>query len=85
MLNRLYAAVVFLRRLNRQLQGGDGDEAPRLKTPKGRWRSRFRGPDQVQDFDYCIEAGCAWWDAKTGKCFICRIAEILERVQENPA
>jgi len=58
----------------------------RLKTQKRPLgEAAFGVPDQVQDFDYCIEAGCSWWDAKTGKCFICRIAEILERVQENPA
>jgi len=59
----------------------------RLKTQKRTLgEAAFGVPDQVQDFDLCIEDGCAWWDAKKGKCIISRIGELIaERLEEMSA
>lgn len=54
----------------------------RLKTQKRPLgEAAFGVPEQVQDFDACIEGGCAWWDEKRGICVICRIGELVDKLQ----
>jgi len=48
------------------------------KRPIG--EAAFGVPSQVQDFDFCIEEECAWWDAKNKKCAIFHIVELNEKL-----
>lgn len=49
------------------------------KRPLG--QAAFGVPEQVEDFDFCIEEECAWWDGKNRKCIITHLIAIDEKLE----
>ena len=49
------------------------------KRPLG--EAAFGVPEQVEDFDMCIEDNCAWWDEKNKCCIIVHIGVIKEKLE----
>lgn len=48
------------------------------KRPLG--EAAFGVPEQVEDFDFCIEEQCAWWDEKSNCCIIKHFLSIDEKL-----
>jgi len=48
------------------------------KRPLG--EAAFGVPEQVEDFDFCLEKECAWWDEKNNCCVIAHIISIDEKL-----
>jgi hypothetical protein len=46
------------------------------KRPLG--EATFGVPEFIDDFDLCIEEGCAWWNAKNNCCIIMCLSEIKD-------
>jgi hypothetical protein len=49
------------------------------KRPLG--EAAFGVPEQVEDFDLCIEENCAWWDEKNKGCIMKHIISIDEKLE----
>jgi hypothetical protein len=49
------------------------------KRPLG--EAAFGVPEQVEDFDMCIEESCAWWDEKNKGCIMKRIVLVDEKLE----
>lgn len=48
------------------------------KRPLG--EAAFGVPEQVEDFDFCIEDNCAWWDEKSKMCIVKYLVLINEKL-----
>lgn len=49
------------------------------KRPLG--EAAFGVPEQVEDFDYCIQEDCAWWDNKKQSCIMSHLISIDEKLE----
>jgi len=49
------------------------------KRPLG--ESTFGVPEQVEDFDFCIEEECSWWDKKNKECVMLHIVSLDEKLE----
>ncbi|MCM8833322.1 MAG: hypothetical protein NC816_05330 [Candidatus Omnitrophica bacterium] len=49
------------------------------KRPLG--EAAFGVPEQIEDFDFCIEESCAWWDLKNKCCIITHLIYIEEKLE----
>ena len=49
------------------------------KRPLG--EASFGVPEQVEDFDFCIQEECAWWDRENNCCVISHIISIDEKLK----
>jgi len=48
------------------------------KRPLG--EAAFGVPERVEDFDFCLEKECAWWDEKNHCCVIAHLISIDEKL-----
>ena len=48
------------------------------KRPLG--EAAFGVPEQVEDFDFCIQEECAWWDEKNKRCAIFYLVDLNEKL-----
>lgn len=48
------------------------------KRPLG--EAAFGVPEQVEDFDFCLQGECAWWDEKNSCCVIFHLVSINEKL-----
>jgi len=48
------------------------------KRPLG--ESAFGVPEQIEDFDFCLEKECAWWDEENNSCILYHLIEIDEKL-----
>jgi hypothetical protein len=41
-----------------------------VRQKRGLGSAAFGVPEQVEDFDFCIEGDCAWWHSEAKACVV---------------